>query len=392
MAETEALYQASTELNAAQTYDDILTVLRKHTLLSQADRNVTIDMFNRPWTEEQMPEWADVLARWTRIPPEVADSRHFTSPAWAATLQPDAPAIITDIESDPRIDERTRTLFTQRFQARCTIFVPLVVGGQWIGYINGIYSEPTEFPEAELRFLMSLSGQAAVAVQNIRLLEQAQAHAEELSVLNEMGRALTTVLDVDAVIENIYRHTSRLMDATNFYVALYDPQQDLVSFPFYAEGEQIRQAGSRRAGNGLTEYVLRTREPLLLEENVSAQVEQLGCDQIGREAQSWLGVPMTIGERVIGVIAVQSYTTPRTYNEHHRDLLSAVAGQAAIAIENARLFQETRARAEREHIIREITDQMQRATDVETLMRITAEELNRALGGSRTYVHLGSEL
>jgi len=66
----------------------------------------------------------------------------------------------------------------------------------------------------------------------------------------------------------------------------------------------------------------------------------LGIEMIGREARSWLGAPMLIGDQVLGVIAVQSYTTPRVYNEHHRDLLSAIANQAAIAIQNARLFDE----------------------------------------------------
>jgi GAF domain-containing protein len=141
----------------------------------------------------------------------------------------------------------------------------------------------------------------------------------------------------------------------------------------------------------LTEYLIQTREPLLIKENVAAVLEELGIETIGQKALSWLGVPMIIGERVIGMIAAQSYTTPRLYDEHHRDLLIAIANQAAIAIENAHLFKQIQTRAERERTIREITDQMQQTMDMETLMRITAEELNRALGGSRVYVRLGTK-
>jgi GAF domain-containing protein len=181
------------------------------------------------------------------------------------------------------------------------------------------------------------------------------------------------------------------MDTTNFYVALYEPQRDAVSFPLYAEGERTRRVGPRQTGKGLTEYVIRTREPLLIEENISARVEELGCDLIGQEALSWLGVPMMIGERVIGVVAVQSYTTARLYDEHDRDLLNAVASQAAIAIENARLFEQAQAHAERERLVRTITDRVRQSTDREAIMRTTLQELGQMLGASRSIVRLGTQ-
>ena len=135
----------------------------------------------------------------------------------------------------------------------------------------------------------------------------------------------------------------------------------------------------------MTEYIIRTREPLLIEENIAAWLEESGIEIIGQDAESWLGVPMMIGAEVTGVIAVQSYTTPRLYDEHDRDLLIAIANQAAIAIENARLFKQAQARAERERVIREISDQMQQATDVETLMQAVVRETAAALGVPRAF-------
>jgi PAS domain S-box-containing protein len=224
--------------------------------------------------------------------------------------------------------------------------VPLLVGERVIGVINLQSYRPHAWGEEEELLLLTIADQVAVALENARLFEEARTRARELAVLNEMGRVLTTTLDVDAVVENIYQHASRLIDATNFYVALYDSEQDEVHFPLYVDGEQIRVAGRRRAGQGLTEYVIRTREPLLIQENIPARLEQLGIEAIGQDAQSWLGVPMMIGDQVLGVIAVQSYTTPRLYNERHRDLLMAIASQAAIAIQNARLFEQTEAALE----------------------------------------------
>ena len=100
---------------------------------------------------------------------------------------------------------------------------------------------------------------------------------------------------------------------------------------------------------------------------------------------------MTIGERVIGVVAVQSYTTPQLYDEHDRDLLSAIASQVAIAIENARLFEQAQARAERERLVRTITDRVRQGTDREAIMRTTLQELGQMLGASKSIVRLGTQ-
>lgn len=264
--------------------------------------------------------------------------------------------------------------------------VPVKLRGKVLGVLDVQSDTVGALTEEDQVMLVGLAGQIATAIESARLLEQMQARTEGLAVLEEMGRALTAILEVDAVIENIYRYTSRLMDTTNLYVALYDPQHDQVSFPLYAEGEQVRRAGSRPAGKGLTEYVIRTREPLLIEENVPARIEELGCDLIGEPAESWLGVPMIIGEQVIGVIAVQSYTTSRAYDEHHRDLLNTIAGQAAIAIENARLFDEHQqarfllsARVEELDCLNDISRKIDETPPVPEFLQWVAERIPSAM-------------
>ena len=228
----------------------------------------------------------------------------------------------------------------------CQIVQSLRVSREQVGRVYISYTEERDFIEEESALLGDIVRRVSSYIENQRLLRESQSRAEEMAVLNEMSRALTMMLDVDAVIENIYHHVSRLIATTNFYVALYDAEQDEVSFPLYAEGEEIRRAGRRRAGKGLTEQVIRTREPLLIGENVAARLEELGIEMIGMEALSWLGVPLMVGQQVIGVIAVQSYTIPRLYDERDRDLLAAIANQAAVAIQNARLFEQAQAALE----------------------------------------------
>ncbi|MBC7251987.1 MAG: GAF domain-containing protein, partial [Anaerolineae bacterium] len=241
---------------------------------------------------------------------------------------------------------------------RSELALPLQAGDKLLGVLDVQSKDANAFSDEEITVLRTLADQVAVAIDNARLFTQIQTRVEELAVLNEMGRVLTMVPTVDEVLEHAYRLASRLIDTTNFYVALYDAEHSEVSFPFYAEGEQLRlHVGKRQLSNGLTEYVIRTRQPLLIEEGVSQRAEELGIEPVGRDSQSWLGVPLVIGERVIGVIAVQSYTTPRLYNAQHCELLMAIANQVAIAIENARLHEQAqRELAERERAERELEE------------------------------------
>ena len=224
---------------------------------------------------------------------------------------------------------------------RTAAVAPLSTRGEILGVL-GVQEAPDNRLSADDLALVDLvSEQVAQALESARLFAETQTRAHELAVLNDMGRTLTGMLDLDAVIESIRRFASQLVDTTNFFIALYDAEQDMISFPLYLDGEDTRlNMAPRRAGKGMSEQVIRTRQPFLVKEDVSRVQAELGIESIGQPSQSWLGVPMLIGDQPIGLIAVQSYTTPRVYDEHDRDLLLAVASQAAIAIENARLFGE----------------------------------------------------
>jgi NtrC-family two-component system sensor histidine kinase KinB len=164
---------------------------------------------------------------------------------------------------------------------------------------------------------------------------------KELDSLQAVGQALSASLNINAILEAIHTQVAALMDADNFYVALYNPETDEVSFPLaFENGEQVAWH-SRRTGTGLTERILQTRQPLLVRENVGAALDEIGIEQIGQLAESWLGVPILAGQESIGIIAVQSYSTPNAYDVSHQEVLATIATQAAVAIENARLYERT---------------------------------------------------
>ncbi len=242
--------------------------------------------------------------------------------------------LVNDVLADPRylaVEDLPDT--------RAEIDAPMEVKGRVIGVLTVQSDRVGAYDQTAVAILQSLASQAGAAIDAAGLFEQAQARARELAVLNDMGRTLTGMLDLDAVIESIRHFASQLVDTTNFFVALYDAEQDMISFPLYIDGEDTRlNMAARRTGKGMSEHVIRTRQSFLVKEDVAGVQAALGIESIGQPSQSWLGVPMMVGEQPIGLISVQSYTTPGVYDEHDRDLLLAVASQAAIAIQNARLF------------------------------------------------------
>ncbi|MCP4427764.1 MAG: GAF domain-containing protein [Chloroflexi bacterium] len=160
----------------------------------------------------------------------------------------------------------------------------------------------------------------------------------ELDSLQVVGQTLSASLEIEAIAAAIHSQVARLMPAGAFYIALYEPESGEVSFPLSYVGSACVQWSARRAGNGLTEYVLRTRRPLLIREDVGETAVAFGLDLIGKESACWLGVPIMLAEQPIGVIAVQSYSRSNVYDDWHQDVLVTIAAQAAMAIQNARLY------------------------------------------------------
>lgn len=235
-------------------------------------------------------------------------------------------------------------------------------------------SEQRTWSQDEQLLVKQVADQLSLALENARLFQETQTRAEELSVLNEMGRELSTKLDTMAIAEVVYRYTSRLMDTSNFFFALYDQKNEEKSYlVVFEEGERI-QLPPRKVGNGgFSDYIIRSKKTVFAPNNVLKHMESLGIEFVALNedetpSQSWLGVPLMIGERVLGLISVQSVQKPNLYNEHNRDILTTIASQSAIAIENARLFREAQRRAQETTILAEVGREISVTLDLETVL------------------------
>jgi PAS domain S-box-containing protein len=205
---------------------------------------------------------------------------------------------------------------------------------------------PRSWSQDEQLLVKQVADQLSLALENARLFQETQSRAEELSVLNEMGRELSTKLEVSAIAEVIYRYTSRLMDTRNFFIALYDEKNEEKSYPLvFEEGNRVHLSPGKLGNRGFSDYIIHNKKAVFAPADVLSHMKALGIEFVPLHedetpSQCWLGVPLLIGERVLGVISVQNVQKPHVYDEHDRDILATIASQAAIAIENARLFNE----------------------------------------------------
>jgi PAS domain S-box-containing protein len=248
-------------------------------------------------------------------------------------------------------------------------------------------TEQRRWSQDEQLLVKQVADQLSLALENAQLFQETQSRAEELAVLNEMGNELSTKLDPKSISEVIYKYASRLMDTKFFFVALYDEKNQEKAYPIaFEDGQQLNLSPSKVTGSGFTDYIIRHKRTVFAPNNVLRHMQELGINFVplateDTPSQCWLGVPMLVGDRVLGVISVQSVEKPRLYDEHDRDLLMTIASQAAIAVENARLFDEAQRRARETAALAEVGREISSTLDLaQVLERIAtyAKELLRA--------------
>ncbi|NJN96570.1 MAG: GAF domain-containing protein [Anaerolineales bacterium] len=247
----------------------------------------------------------------------------------------------TWLQTEPEIEILTEGV-------KCCLGAPLLLGDKVIGVIGLLNSEQEEvYDENQRALLVTLAGQAAIAINNARQYELLDRRVKELDAVRKFQAQISNVGSVKQELQDIYDSAaeamSELMDTRNMYIALYDEKSTIIEFALmYEVGKPVPRENpvwnSRRFGErqGLTEWVIRHRQPLLIEKNFDTWIEtQEDVVAFSMGTKCWLGAPMLLRDKVIGVIGLQNFENEGVFDQHHRDLLMMIASQAAIAIDNA---------------------------------------------------------
>ena len=237
---------------------------------------------------------------------------------------------------------------------KSVIFVPLVTGDQARGLINLASMEEHAFSDSDVRLLQTLANSMSVALENARLFDETQRllkiteeRAAELAIINTLGKVLGQTLDVEALTYTVGENIRNIFKADVVDVLLFDSFRQMVrlAYSYFDDQYYFDEPPWELGEEGLTSRVIRSRQPLLL--HTAEEMAQQGATAYlnspgeGQDPESYLGVPILIGEKVLGVVDVQSYEK-HAFNEDNLRLLQTLSSNIGVTLENVRLFDETR--------------------------------------------------
>jgi signal transduction histidine kinase/putative methionine-R-sulfoxide reductase with GAF domain len=268
---------------------------------------------------------------------------------------------------------------------RSLLVLPLVSSATLRALIFIHQDRPIRFSLTEIELARTLTNQASIALENARLYQSTLSTAERFSILNQASYQVSTNLDPEQIYVAVHRAAERLMPVESFVISLLDEETDEIEGVYLVDEDRRAPITRIPRDQGLSGKVISSGQPLLLQG--AETVEEVDSVVYGKPDTplSILAVPMTLSGRTIGMLSAQSYR-PNVYSEDDLQILSTLANQAAVAIQNGRLFNETeRLARELEMRVVERTAQLQREQqNTETLLRILTEvssslDLDRAL-------------
>jgi PAS domain S-box-containing protein len=185
--------------------------------------------------------------------------------------------------------------------------------------------------ELTVRIIQYQGRPAAMAIA--RDITERKREEKIKSVLFNISEATSVSKNLDQLLKNIHQELGRIIDTTNFYIALYDEEKDLYTFPYYVD-QYDDDFYPQQLKKSLTDYVRRTGKPVFADKHVHERLEKKGeIDLIGPDSSVWLGAPLRTAQGVIGVAVVQSYNDRSIYSQEDMDLLNFISGHIAIAIQ-----------------------------------------------------------
>lgn len=270
------------------------------------------------------------------------------------------------------------------------------------------YDSKYRYNEQDLKLFSSIGAHTVIALDRVRsreLLESTvkertqqllqindslqneikeRIHGEQLqAALYKISELTASSQDMQTFYKAIHKVLCSLMAAENCYIALLDTEQTKLSFPFYVD-QYSPAARDRPLSRGFTEYVIRCAEARLINsEQATALVEHgeirrgmSGLNQPSRHSSSWLGAPLKIEQKVIGVIAVQSYESDYQYSEQELTILRFVSQHIAVAIQ--RKLTAEKQKLHQEELERKVFESTRELRQTNLFLRLQVEERKKA--------------
>lgn len=214
----------------------------------------------------------------------------------------------------------------------------------------------------------NLAGLMSVALERADALEQTERHLKELEAFASINELIASSSDMDEFYNSLHLKIQQTIGNYNLIVALYDEKENKISIPFSYEDGQYQSIDPFPLGEGLTSILLRTRQPLLLAEDVERRSAELGAKVVGKPARSWMGAPMLVQGKPIGALIIQDVENENAFNEQDLKFFSTLAGQVSGVLYNVRLLDESNRKALQLETAAEIARDISTARDLDELL------------------------
>jgi sigma-B regulation protein RsbU (phosphoserine phosphatase) len=244
------------------------------------------------------------------------------------------PILVNDVASDPRYLNLVPAMQSE-------LVVPLLHKSRPIGALNILSQNRNQFTVRDEAIATQFAAHVAVAVVNARLFERSRQDAEAFETLAEIGHEVASVLDLDELFARIAQLARRVIDYRTFGILLVNDDHELEMKLAVQYGEKV-QVPRVALGEGLVGYAALHKEVVLVND-VSQDPRYI---KLVPDVQSELAIPLLLKDRCIGVLDLESPVLS-AFTKRDVEILTMLASQAAVAIENARLYEEVRATQER---------------------------------------------
>jgi PAS domain S-box-containing protein len=344
LAETEQLYDFSSRLNAALTFEEVVRTAAS-VMGADSGRLLTFEL-----GADDRPEWTVIKAVWPggENAAAIGERRRALEFPLARTWlsNPFEPLIIGDWAHDARLGPTTRAALPG---AGAAVLMALTLGGKWVGMLASAWSQPQTFSERDLQRFRAVAAQVAVVVNNRLLFEKTQENlarqerlSTELETVAQVSAAASTLLERDRLLQQVVDLTCERFRLYHAQIFLSDDVSETLQLAAGA-GEAGRQLVAEGRlipvllENSIVAKAARTRQPVLI--NDTQAVPGFRPHPLLPQTRSELAVPLVAGERVLGVLDVLSDQPDRFTQEDIR-IKSTLAAQVTIALQNANLYAE----------------------------------------------------
>lgn len=290
-------------------------------------------------------------------------------------LRAQLPVIIENFSTETRFQPSP---YLMRHQVISGVCAPMLAETRVIGLL-GVYSRTArQFTEEQSHFLYLVATQTAMALEKARHSQQAARRLDELNLLNDVIVAANSEVSLELVLRNVTAEVGALLNSQD--VEVYFSGANTPEVELRAALRQNIRTGNFDWGKAVSNWVIRSRQPQLIQD----LARDARFNSNGGQARACLGAPMTIDERVIGVIAV-AHPEPNTFDTNDLRLLTTLGGQIAAAIERARLLEETGMRLAEISAMFDFSNKLRIATNEPRMLAVVVQDavsVLQATGGS----------